>query len=76
MLNLEYVLVYMYCIVSPPLLSWSPTHFVLGALTSGESSRGVKLTMTTLLHLVLRLRMHRAIPLLPQYILTVWCLIK
>jgi hypothetical protein len=36
----------------------------------------VKLTMTTLLHLVLRLRMHRAIPLLPQYILTVWCLIK
>ena len=41
-----------------------------GALSRGESSRGVKLT--THLYLVPRLRMRGAIPLLPQYAFIAW----
>jgi len=32
--------------------------------------------LTTQLHLMLRLRMHGAIPPLQQYVFTAWCLVK
>jgi hypothetical protein len=40
----------------------------------GESSQGVKLT--THLHLVLRSKLHGAVPPLPYYASMAWCLVK
>jgi hypothetical protein len=45
-----------------------------GLLPQGKSGWGVKLTAH--LHLVPRLRMYGAIPLLPQYVFMVWYLVK
>jgi len=45
-----------------------------GALSWGQSGRGVQLT--THLHLEPRSRMSGAIPPLPQYVFIEWCLVR
>jgi hypothetical protein len=55
--------------LTQPIIQWVP-----GALSLGQSVRGVKLT--THLHLVSRSRMRGVIPPLPQYVFMEWYLAK
>jgi hypothetical protein len=45
-----------------------------GSYTGGKAAGGVKLT--TYFHLVPRIRMRGAIPPLPEYVFTAWCLVR
>jgi len=51
-----------------------PTECVPGSLSQSKSGQGVKLT--THLHLVKRLRIYGAMPLLPQCVFKAWYLVK
>jgi len=70
---------FLFAIASRPVLGVNPASYLTG--TGGSYSGGKEARvwrrpkMTTHHHLVLGLRMHGAIPSLPQYVFMAWCLI-